>query len=56
MSQTGLLHLSADIFDCALISPFTEVDVVNSVCRTGKILVIDGGWSLAAFHLRWSPK
>ena len=49
MSQTGLLHLSADIFDCALISPFTEVDVVNSVCRTGKILVIDGGWSPCGF-------
>lgn len=41
LSQRGV---SAEVVDIRVLNPFDAMPIVNSVSRTGRLLVIDGGW------------
>ena len=37
-------NISAELFDLRVISPLNVDEIVNSVKKTGRLLVVDGGW------------
>lgn len=37
--------IQADVIDLRIVNPFYPEEIVASVARTGKLLVVDGGWS-----------
>jgi pyruvate/2-oxoglutarate/acetoin dehydrogenase E1 component len=63
-------RISAEVIDVRVLSPFDSTIIIESVRKTGRIIVVDGGWSNSGFaaeviasvtenidpsHLRKSP-
>jgi pyruvate dehydrogenase E1 component beta subunit len=46
LAQAGI---SAEVVDLRVLNPFDPAVVVDSVRRTGRLLVVDGGWKNAGF-------
>jgi len=36
--------ISCEVIDLRILNPFDAKDIVQSVCKTGRLLVVDGGW------------
>lgn len=43
--ELRMTGIAADVIDLRMLNPFYPTPIVESVARTGRLLVIDGGWS-----------
>ena len=42
-------HINADVFDMRVINPLNTDEIINSVKKSGFLVVIDGGWKNCGF-------
>jgi len=47
--ELNLRDISAEVIDLRVLSPFQPACIVDSVKKTGRLVVVDGGWSTSGF-------
>ena len=48
-AEIRAMGLTADVIDVRVLNPFDPEIILRSVSKTGKLLVVDGGWSNCGF-------
>ena len=48
-AELNLRGISAEVIDLRVLSPFQPACIVDSVKNTGRLVVVDGGWSTSGF-------